>query len=354
MLRIEPKRKNEMERIEIKALQYLKERIMHRDDLLGANIHRTSFHNAWFTKENYWKSLDSIAGTLLEEENIRKWMEQYRFPVGREFRKVVGLIFAGNIPAVGFHDFLTVYLSGHRGQIKLSSKDPYVFPAMLDIMKKVDPLLPSRIQIVDQLRDFEAVIATGSDNTNRYFEKYFGGYPSVLRKNRTSVAILDGSESMEDLSGLGRDVFDYFGLGCRNVTKIYVPRDYDFSRFLEETKLFAALRNHHKYKNNYDYYLSIELLNQSEIISNDYLILKPERERLSSPVGTLYYEEYSDVTRVQKDLAQRQELIQTVVGRHPVGNLPLVRFGETQIPGIFDYPDNVDLGHFLFEISCLR
>lgn len=342
-----------MERKEIEALRLLKKRIEERDELLNAHIHRTSFHNPWFTKENYWKSLDSIAKSLLDEGDLRRWLDQYKFPVAKEFSKVVGLVFAGNIPAVGFHDFLTLYLSGHDARIKLSSKDPYVFPALLRILEEVDPDLGPRIRIADQLRDFDAVIATGSDNTNRYFEKYFGGYPSVLRKNRTSVAILDGDESEEDLSRLSRDVFEYFGLGCRNVTKVYVPQDYDFSRFLRATEPYAALRNHHKYKNNYDYYLSIELLNRSGIISNDYLILKPEQERLSSPVGTLYYEEYTDRDKIGEGLLGRQDQIQTVVGRHAIGNLPLTPFGKTQSPGIFDYPDNVDLGHFLFEISCL-
>lgn len=336
----------------LEALAHLRKEIQDRHPLLEANIHRTSFHNPWFDKEKYWQGLDALVQHLLDPLDMEKWCANYQFPISREHQKIIGLIFAGNIPLVGFHDFLTVYLSGHAAEIKLSSKDPYVFPAILDILGEKDSGIKERIRIVEKFEYHEAVIATGSNNTNRYFEKYFENYPSILRKNRTSVAVLDGTESNTDLEGLAHDVFDYFGLGCRNVTKLYVPEDYDFEPLLKAMSAFSSVMNNFKYKNNYDYNLSIELLNRTEIISTDHVLLKKEPRALSSPVGMVFYEEYTDPARLAADLGHLQDRLQTVVGKYRIDGVSQTDFGKTQEPGLFDYPDGEDIGHFLFDLSC--
>jgi len=336
--------------VRTEALQYLREKINDRDGLLEANIHRTSFHNPWLTKENYWKRLDELALGMLDKETLGRWTEEYVFPVDDAHQRVIGVVLGSEIPLVGFHDFLMVYLSGHRGKIKLSPDDPYVFPVLLQYLNHVDSSVKDQIRVVEQFQKFDAVIAHGIKDTHGYFQKYLGQYPSVLRKKRTSVAIIDGSENEEDLIGLGRDVFDYFGMGVRNVSKVFVPENYDFSRFLKLTKPFSDLKNHNNYKNNYDYHLSIELLNQSRIIYNDYLIVKPENEKLNTPVGLLYYEEYEDLDSVREKVAGLKEKIYAVVGRYDVDEVPGVGFGETQASDIFDDPDHIDTGKFLLNL----
>lgn len=336
----------------LNALGQLSGQIRDRHPLLEANIHRTSFHNPWFEKTHYWQSLDAISDYMLKPDALDKWCDTYQFPLKRPFQKIVGLIFAGNIPLVGFHDFLALYLSGHAARIKLSGKDPYVFPVILQLLGEMDPEIHERIQVVEKLEDFDAVIATGSNNTNRYFKKYFKDYPSLLRKNRTSVAILDGAESQEDLTDLSRDMFDYFGLGCRNVTKLFVPVNYDFEPLLEAMKPYGRYMNNTKYKNNYDYYLSIELLNKNAVISTDFLLLKKDPIALSSPVGVIHYDNYSDLDELLRILSLRRDELQTVVGKYKVEGVSRTDFGDTQHPGIFDYPDGEDTGHFLFDISC--
>lgn len=336
-----------------KAIKHLVSAIEERHPLLEANIHRTAFHNPWFEKSNYWQSMDALAKNMLVPEALQSWCEKYRFPVNPEFQRTIGLIFAGNIPLVGFHDFVTIYLSGHRAEIKLSGKDPYVFPAVLQIMGEVDPKIEDRFRMVEKLQNFDAVIATGSNNTNRYFRKYFSEFPSILRSNRTSIAVLDGNETPDELRGLGHDIFDYFGLGCRNVTKLFVPEGYDFGSFLDEMSGFSSVMNNIKYKNNYDYNLSIELLNRSDILSTPYVMLKRDRESLFSPVGMVYYDVYSNLDAVLNDLVHRKDEIQTVVGKHPVKGISCTDFGKTQQPGLFDYPDGEDLGHFLFQLTCM-
>lgn len=336
--------------VRIEAIQYLKEKIKNRDDLLEANIHRTSFHNPWFTKENYWKRLDDLAQNMFEEKALDHWCGKYQFPMNEKQHKMIGVVFGSETPLEGFRDFLAVYLSGHPGQIKLSSEDPYVFPVLFQYLNHIDPKAKDQVQVVDQFEKFDAVIAHGMKDTHGYFQKYLGRYPSVLRKNRTSVAIVDGSENEEDLARLGRDVFDYFGRSVRNVSKIFVPKNYDFTRFMKQSESFSNIKNHNIYKNNYDYHLSIELLNQSKIIYNDYLIIKPEREKLNAPVGVLYYEEYEDLDSLFGKLSEQKENIYAIAGRHEVEELPKVEFGESQNADIFDDPDHIDMGRFLLNI----
>lgn len=332
------------------ALAHLAEQIDQKSELIDAYIHQSSVRNPWFSKANYWQSLVSIRTQMLRPKQIDEWLSHYHFPITKMQQKRIGLIFAGNIPLVGFQDFLWVYLSGHQAEIKLSSKDQFVFPALLKIMMEKDPSIAEDYQVVSLLKNYEAIIATGSNNTSRYFEHYFKDYPKILRKNRTSVAVLSGEESEEELRLLGRDVFTYFGLGCRNVTKLYVPTGFNLSRLLELWEEQQAVILNDKYKNNFDYNLSIELLNRSNHVSNRFLIVKQDKS-LFSPIGMLHYEEYEDINQLRTHIQSLNEDIQCVVGKEALKLSSLVDFGQTQRPGLFDYPDGVDVGHFLVEIA---
>ncbi|WP_236980090.1 acyl-CoA reductase [Membranihabitans maritimus] len=333
------------------ALQHLAGKIDEKDEWLDAHIHRTYHHNLWFPKENYWDALEAIKQKMLNSDSILEWINHYSFPVADVHKKRVGIVFAGNIPLVGFHDFLAIYLSGHETVIKLSSKDPFVFPAIIKIMGEKDPSIHSRVKIVERLEIFDAVIATGSNNSNRYFEYYFSEVPNILRKNRTSVSILKGDETPEELLSLGKDIFSYYGLGCRNVTKIFVPSGYGLQDLLDQFSAFDWVIQNSKYKNNFDYNLSIELLNRSDHFSNNFLVLKRDNSALSSPIGMLYFDDYSNIHDVEGFIQNRKDQIQCVVGNHKVEDIPLIPFGKSQEPGLFDYPDGVDVGHFLVNIA---
>jgi hypothetical protein len=251
---------------------------------------------------------------------------------------------AGNIPMVGFHDLLCVLISGHKALLKLSKDDNLLLPAVLKLWMKIYPEGKDRVAFTDGvLKDFDAVIATGSTNTSRYFESYFSKYPHIIRKGRNSVAVLDGSESEEELTLLGKDIFDYFGMGCRNVTKLYLPADFDLNRFFQAIYGFADIVNHNKYANNYDYHKSLWLLNQDPILDNGFVLLK-EDKKIASPIGALYYERYNDMNQVMQELAEKSEEIQCIVGKNQVP------FGNSQCPMLHDYADGVDTMKFLQDL----
>ena len=244
---------------------------------------------------------------------------------------------AGNIPLVGFHDFLCCFLSGHQAFVKLSSKDPWLFPVILDFLHEQNPELAQTVQPAAVLRGMDAYIATGSNNSARYFEYYFAKYPSLIRRNRTSVAILEGTETPEELEKLADDVFLYFGLGCRNVSQILVPENYDFIPLLQVFRKYQWMADHHKYKNNYDYRLSLAILNKLEYMTNDCLLLMPDDSPFS-PISVLHYAFYREPET--RFLAMEKENLQCVVGRR---HIP---FGTSQHPGLSDYADGADTMSF--------
>lgn len=300
-------------------------------------INRQFHFNGWFTPENVRQSL-SAWGKLLKEDNLNTWLEPYTF-TGNPKR--VGLIMAGNIPLVGFHDLLSVVLSGHHAVVKLSSSDQTLLPALLNVLYQFNPELKQQISIsVGRLGEIEAVIATGSNNSLNYFESYFGKYPHIFRRNRTSVAVLDGTETREETEALGSDIFSYFGLGCRNVSKLFIPRDFELSRFFEGIFPYGDIVNHHKYANNYDYNKAIFLMNREEILDNGFLLLKESKD-LHSPLGMLYYQRYSDKKEVEDFIAEQKDNLQAVVGH---GYIP---FGKAQNPELWDYADGVDTMEWL-------
>jgi Acyl-CoA reductase (LuxC) len=301
--------------------------------------------NPWFTADNVKRSLTGVA-KYLEEDKLRTLVSAYS--LNPKEPKTVALVMAGNIPMVGFHDLLCVLISGHHAQLKLSSKDSKLIQYLIKQLIWLEPEFEKAITIKEnKLENFDAVIATGSDNAARYFEYYFGKYSNIIRKNRTSCVILSGNESDEEIESLGEDVFSYFGLGCRNVSKAYVPKGYDFAKILSRWESYKDIIHHHKYCNNYDYQKSIMLVNLIPFLDNGFILLQ-ENEKLVSPISVLYYEYYSDQAELESKLKVNAEKTQCVVGSNPVAT---VGFGKAQYPEVWDYADNVDTLKFLENLN---
>lgn len=316
-----------------------------RENELEFIYRNASAHNAWFTEENIKTALAGVQH-YLQKENLEKWAKQYHF---EENPKVVGLVLAGNIPLVGFHDFLCVLIAGHRANIKLSRQDPFLLPYLVNILMEIAPDFKASIKFSDRLTDIEAIIATGSDNSSRYFKYYFSKYPHIIRQNRTSVAILSGEETQEDLYALGKDIFQYFGLGCRNISKLFLPKGYDFTFFFEAIQPFEAIRENHKYANNYDYNKSIFLINKTPHQDNGFLLTTPSQD-LVSPISTLYFEPYQSKEQVQHLIQEISQKLQCIVSKE--GAFPeSIPFGKAQAPELEDYADNVDTLRFLEGIG---
>lgn len=299
--------------------------------------------NHWFIPEFIKASVSTIVNNFLHYGVLKKFADDYKIPPRTEHPKKVGLVLAGNIPLVGFHDVLCTFINGHYACIKTSSKDAVLLKHLIEKMTTWNSEAALYFQISDLLKGCDAYIATGGNNTGRYFEYYFRNYKTIIRKARTSVAILNGNETEKELEGLADDVHQYFGLGCRNVTKLYVPKSFDFVPLLEAFKKYGHFINHHKYKNNYDYNLAIHLINNKYYMTNDSVLLI-ENDSVFSPISQLNYEYYEDLKKAEEALANN-EAIQCVVGKK---NLP---FGKAQHPALTDFADGVDTMAFLKSLE---
>ncbi|WP_256012851.1 acyl-CoA reductase [Desertivirga xinjiangensis] len=328
------------------ALLHLGEYLLSADEELNDIIQSSRHYNAWFTPDEVSKAVKAF-GALLTKTNLDLWLnfESQTVP-----GKKIGLVLAGNIPLVGFHDILAVLCTGHTALIKLSSQDPKLIPHILNKLVAYEPLFGEKIIYRDKLEGYDAVIATGSNNTSRYFEYYFGSVPHIIRKNRNSVAVLSGDETSEELKLLGHDIFDYFGMGCRNVSKVFVPEEYDFKKFFESIESFGQVINHHKYNNNYDYNKSIYLVNREAHLDNGFILVK-EETRLASPLAVLYYEPYKSLKTVESKLNEISQNIQCLVSSINL-NTPIqqVYFGQSQQPKLWDYADGINTIEFLLSL----
>ena len=314
------------------------------DDFINL-IALSQSHNGWFTPEQVYFAIHSWAEALTED-NLDKWLSQY--DLSNVNPKTVGLILAGNIPLVGFHDFLSVLISGHKVLVKTSSNDQHLIKFLANYLISVNPEIENYITFTEgKLENFDAVIATGSNNTARYFEYYFKDKPNIIRKNRNSVAILTGNETHEDLVNLGEDIFRYFGLGCRNVSKLFVPKDYDFQNFFKAIYEYKDVIFYEKYSNNYDYNKAVFLMSNFKLLDNEFLTIK-EDASYSSPISSVFYEYYVDLNELKNRLEKDADQIQCVVSKDIVANS--IAFGETQKPNLWDYADNVDTLQFLKQI----
>ena len=323
----------------IALLAKLGEYMLSADEAWEETKLRAMNGNGWFTLENIELAVKNIAENFLKKELLEDWMRVYSIP---KDKKKVGIVMAGNIPLVGFHDFLCGFMSGHNLHLKLSSKDEILLKHLIAKLCEWNPELADDIHVADNLKNCDAYIATGSNNTARYFEQYFGKYPHIIRRKHPTEGILVGDESEEELRELAKDVFTYYGLGCRNVTQLCVPEGYRFDKMLEVFSLYQDITHHHKYKNNYDYHLAIYLLNKVPCLTNE-VVLLVENQFPFSAVSVLHYRYYNDMKVLAKELEDSDD-IQTVVGR---GFTP---FGTSQQPALNEYADGVDTMQFLCEL----
>ncbi|WDF61185.1 acyl-CoA reductase [Flavobacterium sp. KACC 22758] len=306
-------------------------------------IHLSQSHNGWYTPEQVYFAVKSWADALTDE-NITKWISKYDFSANQK-EKTVALILAGNIPLVGFHDFLSVLITGNKALVKTSSNDQHLLPFLAKYLIAVDENLKDKITFAEgKLENFDTVIATGSNNTARYFEYYFKDKPSIIRKNRNSAAVLNGKETKEDLEALGEDIFRYFGLGCRNVSKLFVPKDYSFENFFQAVFKYQDVIHYEKYANNYDYNKAVFLMSNFKLTDNGFLTLK-EDSSYASPISSVFFEYYENLEDLKSRLKAEEEQIQCIVSNNLIENS--VSFGQTQNPQLWDYADNVDTITFL-------
>lgn len=314
---------------------------------LNALIEVAYSYNGWFTKENIDLALKGIA-SMLEENSLKMFSKQVQEPAKP---KTVAVIMAGNIPAVGFHDLLCVLLGGHQILIKVSSDDPALIPFLAGMLIYFEPGFAPMINFSEaKLKDFDAVIATGSNNTAKHFEYYFGKYPHIIRQNRTSVAILTGNESPEELKELGKDIFWYFGLGCRNVSKLYVPEGYNFDKLYEAIFDFKYVLDNKKYNNNYEYNRAIYLLDLIPFLDNNFLILR-ENTNLHAPTAVLYHQSYTNQTSLVENIKEQRQNLQCIVANFEISGVKTIPFGKTQQPSVFDFADDVNTLDFLNSLS---
>ena len=302
--------------------------------------------NSWFTKDNILFAIQSWSAALTKN-NLEAWTSKNEFPI--KTPKTIAIVMAGNIPLVGFHDFLSVLISGHSVLIKQSSNDKHLLPFLAKYIEYIEESFKGNITFTEQkLENFDAVIATGSDNTARYFEYYFKNKPNIIRKSRNSVAVITGKETEEDLQKLADDVFTYFGLGCRSVSKLYVPKDYDFNIFFNGMFVKKDVISNAKYANNYDYNKAVYLMSLFDLLENGFLMIK-EDASYASPIATIFYEYYDNEIDLKIKLHQDKEKIQCIVAKDFIENE--VAFGATQHPKLEDYADGVNTLEFLSKLS---
>lgn len=312
-------------------------------------LHQAHARNAWFTEEN---SITAMKGILswLQKDTLEKWVSSYPFLQEEKSPKKVAVIMAGNIPMVNFHDFLAVVISGHHFLGKLSSHDDVLLPFIAELLLEIEPELKANIQFTTEIiKNVDAIIATGSDNSARYFEYYFQKHPNIIRKNRSSVAVLSGEETKEDYIALGNDIFQYYGLGCRNVSHLFFPANFDIKQLLDAWDGFQFVTQQSKYVNNYDYQKAILLINNEPFYDNGFLLLK-ESESLATPVSVIHFQYYQQLEEVKHFLQVHEAKIQCVASniKELPSNVPL---GKTQMPTLSDYPDGVDILKFLMSLN---
>ncbi len=332
----------------IEAFHLLGKKIINLSkDELDSLIWKVENNNSWFTADQTKTALTGLV-SFLDREKIRNWLGQYEIREELD-PKNIGILMAGNVPAVGFHDLMSVLLAGHRAHVKLSSSDQVLIPWLVQQLISIEPGFRDMVVFEEMLKKKDAYIATGGDNSARYFNYYFGKYPHVIRKNRTSVAILNGNETENDLKELGRDVFQYFGLGCRNVSKLYINKKSVLIKFLDAIQEFQDIAQHHKYINNYDYNKSIYLVNKEDHLDNGFLLLK-ESQEMVSPIAVLYYEIYENEIQLLESISAKKERIQCMVS---LNNwfINSLGFGKTQSPAIDDYADGIDTIDFLTKLK---
>tara|TARA_B100000497_G_scaffold84043_1_gene93687 strand:+ start:2748 stop:3767 length:1020 start_codon:yes stop_codon:yes gene_type:complete len=333
----------------IKALVELSKVLNKDNEELAAKVFQSKLYNQWFTEENSWKSIEAIKTQFLDESILNDWTSKYQIKDRSDIKKV-GLVLAGNIPLVGWHDIMCCFVVGHKALIKLSDKDKFLTPFFIKQLEAIDSRTSQYFEIIERLKDFDAVIATGSNNTSKYFENYFGKYPHIIRANRNAVAVLTGKETDEEIKNLGADIFEYFGLGCRNVSMCLVPQDLNWERYLSIWhEGYKQYSQHNKYKNNFDHNVSLFILNKTKYMISGSLIVK-EDPSIASRISSMHYQCYNTQEGLTVYLTDNRDLIQCVVSSNEIEGIDTFRFGHAQHPKINDYADGVDTMNFLTTI----
>ncbi len=318
------------------------------DDFINL-IEQLKIYNPWYIKEFVNTQLKAVAQSC-SKFKIDDWILPYAKKIENTPSKNVGVIMAGNIPFVGFHDFISILITGHKITIKLSSKDEHLPKKIAEVLCKIEPRFSDKIEFTTgKLTDFEAIIATGSNNSSRYFEYYFSKVPNIIRKSRNSVAVLSGNETEKELSDLADDIMLYFGLGCRSISKVYVPENYVFDKLFEAIYKYKDFINHSKYANNYDYNRAIYLLNNDKFLENGFFSIK-QNLTIPSPISVLHYEEYTNIEHVKKALNAQKENIQCIATNIDNVFSNSVKLGQTQFPQLTDYEDNINIIDFLLNM----
>ena len=310
-------------------------------------IREASHQNNWFDEKNIRLALSNIAEHYLDEKKLSAWIHSYSLK--EPVPKTVGMVMAGNLPLVGFHDLVCVFMAGHRSMVKLSQKDQVLWPAIREMLIRENPACADYFIIADRLQGMDAIIATGSDNSARYFHFYFDKYPHIIRKNRVGVAVLSGRESGEELVSLGGDVFSYYGLGCRNVSSLFLPTGYDFTDLLESWDRFSGILDHNSYRNNFDYNSTLFIMNKVPYRESRSALLL-ENDDLVSRIGCVHYQFYDSLEQVSGKLKALKDKIQVVVSARPIPGLTTVMPGKAQSPRLEDYADEVDTIKFLDQL----
>ncbi len=328
----------------INTFERLAGQIVSESSERNAAISKACMENLWFTPENCVKALDYWAAQL-KSEVLMPFVSGYEVAISP---KRVGIIMAGNIPLVGMHDLVCCLLSGHKAVVKLSSEDTALMQFVIEQLLTIDKRFGERIEIIERLdTTLDAVIATGSNNSFRYFEQYFGNIPHILRKNRKSVAVLNGNESENELKGIAADVFDYFGLGCRNVSLIFIPEGVKIERIIDHFEGFSEVLNNNRYANNYTYHKALYLMNQQEHLDNGFVLIKRERS-LKAPLGCIYYDHYKNQNELRTYLSTLENELQMICGAPELG--ATVDYGQGQNPQLQDFADDINSLDFLAEL----
>lgn len=309
---------------------------------LQETIHKTYVYNNWFTKENTLNALKNIATNFLNKNKLENWLSNYEVN-STDNPKTIAIVAAGNIPMVAFHDILCVLITGNTLQLKLSEKDKFLLPFLLNKLIEIEPAFKNKIAIQEKLENFDAIIATGSNNSAKYFEYYFGKYKNIIRRNRNSIAILNGNESLEEIEKLSDDIFDYFGLGCRNVSKIFVPNNFEIISLKDGFSKHIDVMQHNQYMNNLDYQRTLYLMNQTPLVDIDFINIT-ENKSLHSPISCLHVERYETIDDVNNFIIDERDNIQCIVGKD------YLSFGDSQQPTLSDYADNVDTIKFILSL----
>lgn len=304
--------------------------------------------NQWFTDENTRLALQAIIDNFMNAEKLKEWTSKYDIKESLTTPKKIGLVLAGNIPFVGIHDVMTCFVAGHQSNIKYSDKDSYLIPMIIKLLVQEDERAAHYFVEQERMNEVDAIIATGSNNSSRYFEHYFSQKPHIIRKNRSSIAVIDDDTSMDDLKDLAEDVYRYFGLGCRNVSKIYLPKSYKIEKVMEAFEGWKEIVLHNKYKNNFDYNYAIYLLNKVKFFTNG-CIIAMESEEITSRISVLHFEYYSSKEELLNSLHSSIDKIQCIVSKHALGSFNTIPFGKAQSPELWDYSDGVDTLQFLIE-----